>query len=73
MLLLLASLILYQHCQAQATVRQNIHSIETERLMKVIFFKVFLEDSNRQPQPSRENPECYPYTNPFKSNRLGWK
>ena len=33
---------------------------EREILIKVIFFKVYLGDSNRQPQPSRENLECYP-------------
>ena len=33
---------------------------ETVRLMKVIYMKVFLGDSNRQPQSSRENLERYP-------------
>ena len=28
---------------------------ERERLMKVFFFKVYLGDSTRKPQPSREN------------------
>ena len=32
---------------------------EREILMKVIFLKVYLGDSNRQPQPSHENLEWY--------------
>ena len=34
------------------------------------FLKVHLGDSTRQPQPSRENLEWYPMTNPFKSKSL---
>ena len=37
--------------------------------MKVIFLKLFLGASNRQPQPSRENLKCYPLDQAF----LGWK
>ena len=40
--------------------REKDRHIERERLMKVIFVEVYLGDSNRQPQPSRENLESRP-------------
>ena len=51
--------------------RENKGKLERkrERFMKVReinendFFKGNLGNSNRQPQPGRENLECYPYTN----------
>ena len=47
------------------------HMIEKQReINESDFFKVYLGDSNRQPQPSRENLECYPWTNPSKSKGL---
>ena len=38
-----------------------------KRLKREGLMRVHLRDSNRQPQPSRENLEWYPYSNPSKS------
>ena len=38
-----------------------------------VILKVSLGDSNRLPQPSREDPECYLQTNPSKSKKARLK
>ena len=49
------------HTTTPSKTRERKKEREKEReINESDFLKVYLGDSNRQPQPSRENLECYP-------------